>query len=377
MTIRILYLITSTNTGGTEKALLELVKRINRKVYSVHVCSIKKPGKFAPLIADKADSFCSLGLSEQGTVKSFLNFLPALLKLIRIIKQLKPKIIHCFLFRANILGRIAGRFAGTPVIISSIRVIEEDKPLKHLIDRFTASMVDKYTAVSESARLFTIKKVGLSPEKIITVYNGIECGNDPEQKSGTRKEGHAKIALIGRFDLQKGHDILLDAMQIINSCHCCTDIKLFFFGEGPDETRIRNRVRQLNMSEQIFFMGTTHNIRKQISKMDIIVQPSLWEGLPNSVLEAMSESRPVIASEIAGINELVVDGKTGLLFESGNAGALAAAILKLTNNRGLSEKMGREAKSVVIKNFSIKKTINETMSVYHSLLKKHVNYNND
>ncbi len=374
MTIKIFYLITSTNTGGTEKALLELVKRINSDTFSVHVCSVKKPGRFGPKIADCADSFCCLGMSEQGILKALWNFLPALLQLIHIIRQVKPDIIHCFLFRANILGRLAGRFAGRPVIISSIRVIEEGKPLKHLIDRLTSSMVDKYMAVSESARQFTIEHVRLSPEKIITVYNGIDCSEPPAENPGIYAPGRnpVRMALIGRFDPQKGHSVLLDAMKIINSSQSCVNIQVYFFGDGPDESRIRNRVKQLNLSKQIFFMGTTDNIRKQIAKMDIIVLPSLWEGLPNAVLEAMAESRPVIASDIAGIREVVVDGETGLLFEPENPGALADAILKLTGSKKMAEEMGKAAKVKVVEKFSIKKTLEETTAVYHGLMKKNM-----
>ena len=173
--VKIFYLITSSNVGGTEKALFELIRRIDRAVFSVSVCSIKKPGYFAKKLAADSDRFYSLGLSEAGGGRAAVNFLPALFNLVRIVHAAKPTILHCFLFRANIMGRIAARLAGVPVVISSIRVIEEGKWLKHLIDRLTSGMVDRYLAVSEAVRLFTLRQLKLPPEKIITIPNGIDC----------------------------------------------------------------------------------------------------------------------------------------------------------------------------------------------------------
>ena len=173
--ITILYIITSTNVGGTERALLELIKRIDRTRFDIIVCSLKKEGVFAEKIKQETDGFYCLELSESGGIKALLNFIPALISLFLLIRCTKPNIIHSFLFRANIIGRLAGRMAGVKSIISSIRVIEADKPLKHFLDRTTSSLVTVYTAVSEAARNFTIQQTGLSPDKIITIQNGIDC----------------------------------------------------------------------------------------------------------------------------------------------------------------------------------------------------------
>jgi len=97
-TITILYLITSTNVGGTEKVLLELIRHIDRKAFKVYVCSVKKAGTFAKALADEADGFFSLELSEGGGVAAIGNFIPALFRLIKLIRAMSPSILHCFLF---------------------------------------------------------------------------------------------------------------------------------------------------------------------------------------------------------------------------------------------------------------------------------------
>ena len=372
MATRILYLITSTNTGGTEKALLELIKRIDHDSWAVHVCSVKKPGRFSRALTDSSVRFFSLEMSESGRLSATLNFLPSLIKLVHIIRQVNPEIIHCFLFRANILGRLAGRIARTPIIISSIRVMEKDKPLKHLIDRLTASMVDKYMAVSESCRRFTIEQLGISPDKIITVYNGIDCREEETSDIKTPSDNTddvKKIALVGRFDRQKGHDVLLRALKIIMDRNTDLNLNTFFFGEGPDEEKIKAAINRMGLSGKVFFRGVIEDIRGTIAGMDLLVLPSLWEGLPNVLLEAMAEAKPVVASDIEGIDEIVVDGTTGILFEPGNPEAFAEAIMRLLCNQDLAEKMGRTGRAKAVKKFSIENTVAETLTVYQKLMK--------
>lgn len=370
--IKILYLITSTNVGGTERSLHELIRRIDRNEYSIYVCSLKKPGVFAKRISDEADGFYSLGLPEAGGVRAVLNFVPALIRLISLTRRLRPQIIHSFLFRANILGRIAGRTERVPIIISSIRVIEYGKHYKHFIDRLTSSLVNKYMAVSEAARRFTIEQIKISPDRVVTVYNGISIHSDPQKKSlDFNINGSFKnIALIGRFDKQKGHSILIKALKTVLPLE--HGIKVYFFGEGPDEGRIRRMTEKENLSEHILFMGVAEDITACISQMDIIVLPSLWEGLPNVLLEAMAKVRPVVASKIEGVDEVVVDGETGILFEPGDVQSLAEALLKLIRDSQLAEDMGRAGRVRVLEKFSIEKTVKDTVGIYRNLLSEHV-----
>jgi len=370
--LQILYLITSTNVGGAEKALLELILRIDRKKYAIYVCSLKRPGRFAKKIAAAADGFHSLELSEAGGIKAVLNFLPSFIGLVRLTARLRPLIIHSFLFRANIYGRIAGRIAGVPVIISSVRVIESEKNYKHLIDRLTSSLVHKYMAVSEAVREFTIKHVHISPHKIVTVYNGIDKNRSLQQEPHSFKVNISltNIGLIGRLDRQKGHGILIRALKIVIPQE--PDIKVYFFGEGPAESNIKHMVEHAGLSKQVSFMGTKENITACISLMDIIVLPSLWEGLPNVLLEAMAEARPVVASRIEGVDEVVVNGETGILFEPGDAQALSEALFKLIRDKKCAEEMGRAGRARVHEKFSIDKTVSDTLEIYQNLLTEHM-----
>jgi len=363
----ILYIITSTNVGGTERALLELIKRIDRTRFDILVCSLKKEGAFAEKIKQETDGFYCLELSESGGIKALLNFLPALISLFLLIRCTKPDIIHSFLFRANIIARLAGRMAGVKKIISSIRVIEADKPFKHFLDRITSSLVTVYTAVSEAARNFTIQQTGLSPDKIITIQNGIDCSLAERTFSGEFKTNKAKvnIGLFGRLDKQKGHLVIINAIKKLISKE--KEMQVFFFGEGSDGDNLREIVMQKGLSEYINFMGSTDNIYSCILQMDIIVIPSLWEGLPNILLESMVLGRPVIASRIDGITEVVTNNINALLFNPGDEGELSEAVQRLICDRNFADKLGTNARKHVVNNFPIEKSVQKTTELYFDL----------
>jgi glycosyltransferase involved in cell wall biosynthesis len=365
--ITILYIITSTNVGGTERALLELIKRIDRTQFDILVCSLKKEGAFSEKIKQETDGFYCLELSESGGILALLSFIPALISLFLLIRYTKPDIIHSFLFRANIIGRLAGRMAGVKKIISSIRVIEANKPFKHFLDRNTSSLVTVYTAVSEAVRNFTIQQTGLSPDKIITIQNGIDCSLAERTFPGEFKTNKAKvnIGLFGRLDKQKGHLVLLNAVKKLISKE--KEIRVFFFGEGPDEDNLKEIVMQKGLSEYINFMGVTDNIYSCILQMDIIAIPSLWEGLPNILLESMVLSKPVIASKIDGITEVVTNNINALLFNSGDENELSENIQRLIYDKNFAYKLGANARKHVVNNFSIDKSVQKTTELYFDL----------
>jgi glycosyltransferase involved in cell wall biosynthesis len=372
--IILLYLITSTNVGGTEKALLELIRHIDRKEFKVYVCSVKKPGTFAKALADKADGFFSLKLSEGGGVAAIGNFIPAVLRLIKLIRAVSPSILHCFLFRANILGRIAGRIARVPIIISSVRVIEAPRA-KHLIDRLTAPLTTHYLAVSQAARNHTIQHAKISPAKIVTIYNGIKCNGEYAEKPIWRSmlslsPRDVLLGLVGRFHKQKGHIVLLKALPFILAQAPHTHV--LFCGEGREEARLKVMVQDLGLTGHVHFVGLIENAYQMLSQIDIVVVPSLWEGMPNVVLEAMAAGRPVVASNVAGMDEVVVDGKTGLLCNPGDPHALADALLKLIKDSSLMKHMGRSGYELVRQRFQISTMVGQTIQYYRKLLGEEV-----
>jgi glycosyltransferase involved in cell wall biosynthesis len=230
-------------------------------------------------------------------------------------------------------------------------------------------MVDKYIAVSEAVRQFTLARVKLPEDKIVTIYNGIDCAGvpaaAPESFSGDRN--CCNIILAGRFERQKGHAFFIKALKQVKQQHA--NLKAYLFGEGPDEQRIRDMVNREGLSDQVAFMGVVYNILPYMLQMNICVLPSLWEGLPNVLLEAMAARVPIVATRIPGVDELVLDGKTGILCEPGNARALAEALLQLIRTPEHARAMAAAARLRVEQRFSLDAAVRSTVAVYDRLLR--------
>lgn len=368
--ILIFYLITSTNAGGTEKALYELITRIDRQRFLVCVCSVKRPGIFAPRLAEAADCFLSLGMPEKGSLHTLLCLPRAFFSLVRMLRLHRPAIIHCLLFRANIMGRLAARVAGISAVICSIRVLEQHARWKHIVDRVTSCMVDRYLAVSDAVRRFAEKRLRIPPEKIITIPNGIDCTKIPVAER-ERISATPVILVAARFERQKAHPVVIDAVKLLVAQGVFVQAQLF--GEGPDEKAIRRRIDTEALGSCIHLRGVVDDILPYLQQADICVLPSLWEGQPNILLEAMAAGCPVVATRIPGVDELVVDGETGILCEPGSARSLTEALLHVIRHPREALRMAEKARRRVETLFSIDSTVKATVAVYEELLARHRN----
>jgi len=364
--VTLLYVLTGTSIRGAEKARLDLVSRVDRNRYRPIVCSLKRPGPYAARLEAHADAFYHLGLNEGAGLRAVLNFIPALLRLARILRRERPRIVHCFLFRASMTGRLAALLCPGAGVIAAVRV-QEQSALKYLCERMTRALVDRYTAVSEEVRRSLIERAHIEPDKIITIYNGIEFrGRELTAGPAGTAAVPVRLALIGRLHGQKGHAVLLEALRIILDTG--RKAHLYCAGEGPDEARLRHQARVLGIESSVTFAGRVDDPLAFMAGIDIVVLPSLWEGMPNVLLEAMAASRPIVASRLGGIEEMLRDDESALLCDPGGPAPLAAAIMRLMDDPALGRGLTAAARSDVEKRFDIARTVAETQALYEQLL---------
>jgi len=365
--VTLLYVITGTNIGGAEKALLELACRVERSRYRVVVCCLKRPGPYAERLKAHVDAFYNLGLSEGAGLRAVVSFIPTVLRLVRIMRRERPRIVHCFLFRASMTGRLAALLCPGAAVIAGVRV-QEQRDLKYILERLTQSLVDCFTAVSEEVRRSMIERAHISPDRIITIYNGIECAGRgmPAPQANTAGPAPIRLALIGRLHRQKGHGVLLAALKIITGAG--RQAHLYCAGAGPDEALLRQQAWDLGIEASVTFAGIVDDPLAFMAGIDIVVLPSLWEGMPNVLLEAMAAARPIVASRLGGIEEMVRDNESALLCDPGRADQLAAAIMRLMDDPDLASRLARAARQEVDRRFDIACTVAATQALYERLL---------
>ena len=366
--INVLYLINALCAGGAEKVVARTVTLLDRKRYDPIVCCLWKSGPVAEEIERKGVKVICLGARSRLD----LTVVP---KLFRLLKREEIHIIHSFLFHANMLGRIMGRLAGVPVILSSERTMEMEGKHRLLVNWLTSPLADKIITVSEAVREFASDNIGIAPDKLITIYNGVDLS---EFAPNPNREGieEAKrelgidpsrmvVGTVGHLEEEKGCEYLLRAAAQVS----VQDGKVTFLlvGDGSQRARLENLAEDLSISSKVLFMGYRNDIPRILSVMDIFVLPSLYEGLPNALLEAMAACRPVVATQAGGVPEVVVEGETGFLIPPRAPGALARAICVLLEDRERAREMGMAGRKRVERLFSVETMVAKTEALYEEL----------
>ncbi len=243
------------------------------------------------------------------------------------------------------------------------------RPLLVAVFRYT----DKFIAISKDI-LNRLLKEGFSEDKIINIPNGVDtemfCPMLKMEAEALRKKfgfNEEKVFLYsGRLVEGKGLDLLVRAIKKVAKEY--KDILLVFIGSGDYQEKIPDMASSYGLEDFVKIEGTVDNVQEYLNASDIFVFPSLSEGMPNSLLEAMACGLPVVASRIGGVVDIVEDGKSGILFEPGDVNGLANAMIRLLNDEELRKRLGEEAKKRVVENFSIDKVAGEYIKLYNRLI---------
>jgi sugar transferase (PEP-CTERM/EpsH1 system associated) len=364
--VRVLHLITELNIGGAEKVLSRLLSRLDRERFAPAVACLY--GGDGPV----ADEIRSLGIPVTDLGMTAKWRLDAFVRLYRLLYRQRPTILHTWMFHANVPGRVLGRLAGVPIVISSERTMGQEGGLRRWLNRITGPLPDRVACVSESVAEFAAQTIGIPPAKLAVIPNGIPLEDfQPGDRSRARVDPgiplRAVVAgTVGRLQPVKGTSYLLEAWSRLASDH--PDAILLLVGGGSQQAALERMSRRLGISERVRFLGDRADVPDLLRGMDVFVLPSLWEGMPNAALEAMAVGLPVVATAVGGTPEVVVDGVTGLLVPPGDPDALAQSIARLLCDPDLRYKMGQAGRERVVKHFSVGRMVEQTEWLYEQLL---------
>lgn len=359
--IKICYVIGTLEVGGTEKQLLQLIRRMDREKFMPVVIAFRG----GVLKEEFERTVKVIVVGKRWKIDLFF-----LIRLISIIRKEKPDILQTFMFTSNTWGRIAGILSGVPVLISCERSTDLWKKNYHfLIDRILGFFTDKIVCNSYSVKNHYEKMLGQISRKLIVIRNGMDfeeffVGNvmKPQKKKG-------KIVLTAsRLSYEKGIQFFVEAAKIILEEK--KDVRFLIAGEGPLRKTLEEFVKKCCIQDNVTFTGYIKDIQNLIAQSDIVVLPSLWEGLPNIVIEAMAMKKPVVATDVGGTNEIIRDGENGFLVPPGNSVKLAEKIMLLLLNENIAKEFGENAFTFVRKNYDISLMISSYESLYQSLLKR-------
>jgi glycosyltransferase involved in cell wall biosynthesis len=372
--IRIMEMIDRPSLGGGQRALLLLAANLNRGLFDV--CVSSAPG--GPLV-EEAD-------------KSGLRHIPVPLdrklgpravgKIAAMLKDQGIDILHTHGGYAGLYGRWAARRSGTPVVVHTlhgIHYLHYRNPLLRRIsiglERLLSRRTDRLVLVSYADLGRAVKHRLAPPDRLTVIPNGtpVPCALSAEAEVKKRLElgwklGPPIVGTVARLHRQKGVLYFLLAGEIISARF--PDVRMAVVGDGPLGRNLRRRARRLKIDDKVFFLGERQDAFELMSLFNIFVLPSLWEGLPFVLVEAATLGKPIVATSVDGVREVIEEERTGLLVPPRDPQLLAGAVIRLLEDRELASRLGERARAAIPPRFPLRRMVEQTESLYLRLYKR-------
>lgn len=370
--LSIFLLIRSLELGGAERQLVELASSLRRCGQKVQVGVFYSQGPLAVELQQVGVPI--IGLAKRGR----WDLIGFFWRLARVLKQVRPDILYCFLGGANLAGAVVRPFVPNLKLAWSIRASDVDlnrydwtHRLGYRLERLGSRLPDLIIANSMTGRAFALRN-GFPADRIKLVFNGIDTGRfrpDPALRCSQRKtwglsEGDIAVGMLARLDPMKDHQTFLRAAALLVEQR--PNIRFLCIGGGSLREPLEQFARELGISERVIFTGEGEAVAC-LNALDLVCSSSISEGFPNSLAEAMACGRPCVATNAGDSAEII--GDTGSIVPIRDPGALARAILDEIDARSGSR--SDSARQRVIDKFSVEAMATNTLNAFMNVVNEH------
>lgn len=340
--------------GGLQQVVVNICKTIDKNRFDISVLCLRNMGDFVPEVEGLGIKVFYLPQKQNGT--DYFAFL----KVAKILREERIDVIHTHNTQPFIDGTIGALLSGDKTIIHTDHSRTfPDKKRYMLAEWLMSHFAYKVVGVSDYTSECLMKYEKISPHKIVTILNGIDESkynikidkNKKREELGITMDGHI-IGLASRLVEQKGIIYLLRAMPRIIKHY--PNATLVIAGEGNYEDILRNEAKNLSVDKNTLFIGPRLDIPELLKIFDVYVQPSLWEGLPMILLEAMAAGCPIVSTNVGGVSMAIKHGESGTLIEPKNPELLASEVIKLLQNKELRNNYAKKGLELFEKKFSAK-----------------------
>jgi len=361
----------SAGYGGGERYLELLFEGLDRSRYRPLLIT-PEPGPFA----DK--------MKARGITTRLIRLEPlfnplALLRLVLVLREERVTILQTHGARANVYGRLAGWLAGVPCVVSTVHNSIKDYEVSPFARwcyetalRVTAPLAHRLICVSEAIRRDVIQSCPAVAARAITIYNGVgrarlqRNGQGVRVRAEWRCERGPVLVVVARLTEQKGHRYLLQALPALLAQW--PRLTCLFVGEGPCHESLQQAAERSGVRQACRFVGATEVVTDFYAAADVVVLPSLSEGCPFVVLEALAMGKPVVATRVNGVPEIIEEGRTGLLVEPRDAAALEQAIARMLRQPEEAARMALAGQAAVAARFTAERMVRETAAALEAAL---------
>jgi len=340
--------------------------RFNEEKYDVSLIGLREPDQAYENLKSQGIRLSSLnrGRFDFGTVNAIAS----------LVRKEKVDILHLHGYGASNFGQMAARLTGVKTIIHEHFVDPKLPVYQKPFDFVLAPFVDHAFAVSASVREFMVKKRFIPRSKVEVLYNGAPLNEFKpfsaseiirERKQWNIPDDTQLIGTVGRLDTQKGLRYLIEAASLLLG-QKDRNVRFIIAGDGPLMESLRQQSRELGVEDAFIFTGHYSNIPLLQSMIDIQAFPSLWEGTPLTLFEAMSMNLPIISTDVDGLGEVLTSGQNALVVPPKDPTALASGIAKLLDDPELAQRLSENALNDS-KKFDIQNSVTRMEEIYDSL----------
>jgi len=361
--IRVVEVMATSTNGGAQEHVYSLVTRLNRERYDVRVVSLshgssvrrlEKAGIEVNVIDEPDDRAAAQALAE-------------------LLAPIEPEVVHNHMYRAEVVGTLAALLLGEegcqrPAVVSTvhssrIRCVDDRQTLRQL-----TPLMDRLIVVSRAIEQ-KIRDEGRQGVPVSLIYNGVDLQRYNHQQpcctlhdDYSIPEDSQIVGVVARLEAEKGHRTLMDAWPLVLFAQ--PRAWLLIVGEGSERNSLESQAASLGIADRVVFTGRREDVPAVTAALDVAVLPSYREAQGLSVLEAMALGRPVVASKVGGIPEMIEDGISGLLVPPNDSEALAGAIVRLLSDHPYADMIAKRGHDLVHDRFCIELMVNSIEALY-------------
>jgi glycosyltransferase involved in cell wall biosynthesis len=365
--IRVVQIINSLAIGGAERVAINIATHLDHQHYESLILTLEELGPFSELLKEAGIPYLSLNKKPGFKISLFF-------KIATQIKIWRADIITTHNYGPLLYGTIGGRMGGCRHFLHVDHARAFPSPKRSIFsERQLVKRLHRTIAVSEELKQNLIHHEGIPEGRIDIINNGIDerlFNQSFDQAAKKDKLGLPKgVKLVGlgvRLAEQKGITYLLDAVKILIKDR--KDFHVVIAGDGPQATDLHEKCNRLNLQQHVTFLGARMDLNQIVQLLDVYVLPSIWEGLPLAVLEAMAARRAIVATNVGGVPNVIRHKNNGLLVTPGNPVELASAINSLLDDEERRKKIGDASYDIFSKSYSAKKMAAQYASYYQRMI---------
>lgn len=369
----VVHFVSTFESKTDTKWLLQLARHVDRDAYRFSAVCFYGGGPVQERLEALGVRTFNLNTPDERDPR-------AVLRARKLIQELQPDIVHTHLLRADLMGGAAARWAGVPVVVSTVYAMGEFRRQKRrkadrLLDVACSRLATHTIAVSQAVADDLVERMRVDPEDLTVIHTGIEAPPAVEagavaamRRAWGVEEATPVVLTIARLSYEKGVDTLIDLAAVLHPTNPA--IRFVVVGEGEDRAALSEKIEQLGLKDIVKLVGFAADVWPALAAADVVCIPSKAEGMPNVLLEAMAMGRPIAATRVGGIPEVIESYINGVMVEPGRTAELAKAVSRLVGDAALRARLGDAARRTARERFDAAEVAGRYEDLYRRLLER-------